>query len=349
MRIDAHLGFIALAAFCYADVMAQSSAPNSGAMELTQNYAIALAHAQERFAVAFDVVREFEGTAGPTATGGNWRSELINQLMHADQDTIARVRAAATLQAAMNLARASTVDAKSSAPGAKALGSTFTDFVFVPINPCRILDTRQNAVIPPRQTVSYSVTGSNPGGTSCLGAPVSPALFPAAAAINVTLDETGLTGFAVGSFLAIFPEGGTSTSSFMNFAPGQIIANAGVIGLNTANGEFSIRTNAQANVIVDLYGVFETPQATALKCVETAKNVANIDPNQSLTLTAPSCPTGYNATGGGCFGGGLFESRTIEEGTLNANDQWLCRFASFDPSSTFEVAATTHCCRVPGR
>jgi hypothetical protein len=311
----------------------------------------ALARAQTKFSRAFALSSRFEQSANAQGyANANWRQDLIANLMKLGDDEFDRVAAAPSFGEALSIARNGAVD---SAPGAheKSLGTTTSDLVYVPINPCRILDTRQGTgnTIAAGATNTYVYSANNPGAGGCLvaGQVPSPSVIPAAEAVNVTIDETGITGFQPGSFLAIFPQGGTLGSSFMNFGPSQIIANAGVISINPTNGQFSVKVSATANVLIDVFGVFVPPQTTALDCVDTTKVTGNIAGSGNLTLLAAACPASYTPVSGGCFGGSQ-SSRSLEEATFNVNGQWFCRWQDFSGSS-YELAATTHCCRVPGR
>jgi len=311
----------------------------------------ALARAQMRFSRAFALSSRFESSANAQGyANANWRGEFIANLMKLDDQELARVAATSDFAEAAYLAR-SGVLATASGAQAKSLGTNASDLVYVPINPCRILDTRQGSgnTILAGTTTTYVYSATNPGAGACAVANAIPggAFVPAAEAVNVTIDETGITGFPAGAFLAIFPQAGALGSSFMNFGPSQIIANAGVISINQSNGQFSVKASATANVIIDVFGVFIPPQATALECLDTTKVTGTIAGSGNLTLLGAACPATYSPTGGGCFGG-AGNSRSLEEATFNVNGQWFCRWQDFSGAS-YELASSTHCCRIPGR
>lgn len=313
--------------------------------------AAALARAQGKFSQALDVVRHFDATAQREGFSNNeWRRELLANLMQADEATRTNVAAAGDLTEAMDRSRSAARIAP--ATPTNLIGSVTYDLVFIPITPCRILDTRAGASLKAGVTYSYSYDSGNTGAGSCgvhSQIPGLPAFSPAAEAVNVTVDENAFSGFAPGSYLAVFPQGGALGSSFMNFGPGQVLANAGVIALNAGNGQFSLLSNANTNVIVDVYGVFMPPQATALDCMETTKVTGNMDSYGTISLTGNTCPASYTAVGGSCFGGGN-AYRSVEEAVMSANSQWVCRFHDSGGNTyPYELAASTRCCRVPGR
>jgi len=312
----------------------------------------ALSRAQKKFVHAFEITRRFETDARARGfENDRWRQDVLAALMRLDETRFARIEGTSSLELAMSRLTQAGQGQASTEAQAKSLGTATSDLIYIPIIPCRILDTRLGNPVPARQTVSYLYSSNLVGSGNCNVRNDFPGALsgsPPAEAVNVTVDETSLTGFAVGSFLAIFEQGGVQGASFMNFGPGQVIANAGVIPINPSNGEFSVRTNAPANLIVDVYGVFVPPQATPLECIDTDKVTANVVQTASVTVTGASCSVGYTAVGGGCFGGASV-SRSIVEATLNANSQWICHFLNRTDSQSFEAASSTRCCRVPGR
>ena len=320
----------------------------------------ALGRATAKFAHALSVADQFTAQANAAGvTGDNWRFEMIGNLMRGPEADFASVSLARSFLDAMSASLTvahggnGTTSIGSGAeaapaitgPVADALGSATTDLVYVPITPCRVLDTRAagGGVIAANTVHTYLFTASNVGSGSCTVLGQIPGTTAAAAfAANVTVDETGLSGFLAGSYLQIFPQGGSTTTSFMNFNPGQIIANAGVVSLNQANGEFSIMTSAPANVIVDTYGVFIAPQPTALDCTTVTST------SSFLGLVAATCPAAYTLTGGGC------ESSSINDHTYetipSSTTTWGC---GFYPETGDTIGSTltayARCCRVPGR
>ena len=310
----------------------------------------ALARAQARFIRAMDVVRRFDATAQREGFSNNeWRRELLANLMQADDAARANVAAAGDLTEAMDRSRSAARIAP--ATPTNLIGSVTYDLVFIPITPCRILDTRAGASLKAGVTYSYSYDSGNTGAGNCsvhLQIPGLPAFYPAAEAINVTMDETAFSGFAVGSYLSIFPQGASSGSSFMNFGPGQIIANAGIVTLNAGNGQFSILTSANANVIVDVYGVFMPPQATVLDCHDNTPVTATLPAYGYYRLTSNACETGYTATGGNCYGGDPGGSIYLQESSRTGGDKWYCHWNSKNGGNQ-TIYASARCCRVPGR
>jgi len=306
-----------------------------------------LARADAKFKRAMAVVSQVSTQAEAAGvTGNSWRGEMLANLMRGAEENFDVVRLApsfgAAMSASMQVARAET--SRIDASGAKALNSGTYDLVYVPITPCRVVDSRAaGAPIPANTVMSYFYSTGNTGSGACSVTGQIPSYASnsvAAFAANITLDETGLTGFAVGSFLKVYPEGGSTTTSFMNFGPNQVIANAGIVTVNPGNAQFSVVANAPAQVIVDTYGVFIEPEATALDCITTAVTSVVIGATQHNFATAPACATGYT-------GVALYCRMAFQADTLAASSGRSCSGTSTNPASTIE--ASQRCCRIPGR
>lgn len=166
----------------------------------------------------------------------------------------------------------------------------------------------------------------------------------AAFAANVTVDETGLSGFGNGAFLRLYPEGGSSTTSFLNYGPGTIVANAGVISVNQTDGYFTVFASKPANVIIDNYGLFMFPQATTLDCTPVDGTPVSLAAG-SVADAHIACSAGYTATGGACLSsqyGMRIVSTSIDATT---------HFWSWTNEGASSATGTPRvmCCRTPER
>jgi len=325
----------------------------------------ALVRAQVKFTHAMEVVDQFKAQATAEGISGDaWRFEMVGYLMQGAEADFAAVSLARSLADAMSasiaVARAGKAAAdvsgsaatigSSASSVADGLGSATTDLVYIPVVPCRIVDTRAGGAAVPAGTVkTYAATtggGANVGHASgCTVSGQIPGTYDVAAiAANVTVDESGLTGFGAGSYLQIYPQGGSTTTSFMNFGPNQIIANAGVVSVNQANSQFSVVSNAASQIIVDAYGVFIAPQPTALECTAPTASAAIAAGSNGSTLSA-TCPVGYSHTGGSCVTDS-YNVRAVSNNNTGGNTG--CSFVNID-SVSHNITATATCCRVPGR
>ena len=148
----------------------------------------------------------------------------------------------------------------------QAKAGTTTDLVFVPINPCRIVDTRFGgggsiSQGSPRDFVYANPLGgtfASQGGsaTNCGLVFASSLLSPKAVAATVTVvNATGSGNFV------IYPAGSSpGTTSALNYAAGQVLANTTVIvGAQGGAADFTVALNGPphgADVIVDVVGYY---------------------------------------------------------------------------------------------
>ncbi len=241
-------------------------------------------------------------------------------------------------------------DGSLNAPG-KALGDDASDLVFVPVTPCRIIDTRvAGGVIAANTTRSFDITSvanyTSQGGDATNCNTGNAGSF-AAAAINFTVVTP-----SAGGFITAFPFGASQPlAATVNYTAGDIRGNLAIVKLDqgAAANELSVYTFAQTHLVADIVGYFIEPQATALECIESESAGGNINPGSFGTQSAPSCPAGYTITGGGCsmstFDGRVVTSRNI----VNSGSQThFCAFRNEGANINEGVAYST-CCRTPGR
>jgi len=268
---------LAASAADFRDVHSALAAQLRGAVP-TKLDSQALASAQQRFSQAQQIANQFAAQLqiGSDGTQDPARVELINNLMMGDARGFAEAASAPSLQGALVAASAAVVrrsNTTTTANGhettadsvAASSASGMSELVYTPIAPCRIVDTRVSGaggVFAPGEARTYSGAGTaSQGGGACLGYPSAGAI-PAAMTFNVTLDTTqvvkagGATPFG---FLALYPEGGTLTSSWMNYAAGETLANEGIATLNQTDGNFTVYAQNPTQLVIDVYGYFAAP------------------------------------------------------------------------------------------
>ena len=166
---------------------------------------------------------------------------------------------------------------------------------------------------------------------------------PAAMAVNISVVALS-QGFAGAGYLAAYPAGGTPSTAWLTYKQGDLLINAGVLPINQGNGNFSIFTQFGTHVKMDVFGVFTSPEATALDC-----NTQTASGNTNTSVQA-FCGTGYTRTGGGCDGFSTLAAGTAESALQESYpiaNGWTC----WNSKSTGAFSITAHavCCRVPGR
>ena len=227
---------------------------------------------------------------------------------------------------------------------ARALGDAADDLVFVPVTPCRILDTRvAGGQIAGGTTRGFDVTAvsdysfqggnaSNCGGAGSVGS------F-AAAAINFTVVFPSSAGY-----ITAFPFGGTQPlSTSMDFDGGGLRSTTSIVKLDqgASANEMTVYSHATTHLVADIIGYFINPQATALQCVDTADTSTAVAAGATANSNAPACPVGYTQTATNC------ESSTwqmpfvfFSGGTCSAQN---------NSGAAATLRSSRTCCRVPGR
>lgn len=258
------------------------------------------------------------------------------------------------------------------------LGSATSDQVFIPIAPCRLVDTRntggpigagsaRNFYFYNADDVnqSWSSQGGAPGAsvTTCpqtvvtslggtLGQAAPAAVMATVTVVNATAAGNWLIWGGVGN-----PAG--STASSLNWSAGQVVANTTVIpwggrsgtGAGGAVRDFAVKYNGpsgQADVVVDAVGYFIENKDTELDCVYLVGSGAGTIPNANYVIVAtPSCSVGYTKTGTGCYHQSTAIPLHVTSPSFFSRCTWLN-----DSGSSLNAAlyhSETVCCRVPGQ
>jgi len=137
--------------------------------------------------------------------------------------------------------------ASGSAAAQSAAGDPPTGSVFVPVEPCRLLDTREHPGRPMSagQTQAIFIAG-------LCGVPTG----ARAAALTIAVVQPDAAGFAV-----MFPAGtDRPTASTVNYRTGQVVANTQLTRLGD-HGGLAVYTLAAAHVVIDVTGYFIAPDS----------------------------------------------------------------------------------------
>ena len=251
------------------------------------------------------------------------------------------------------IVRAATKAAK--AP--QKLGAANTELVYYPITPCRYADTRS---VGGPLTTPRAFDLSNDGGTYGGSAACNPK-----AAVGGNEDTIGALAINVAivsptvapGFIGVRPAGATNTSALVNwYASGPTVqaSNAGVVTTNqspTSADEIEF-FGSSTQFIVDVFGVFAAPTATALDCTNGLETSVNVDTtNRDFNLFAGSCPAGYTMVSNSCQAGpaGEFEGGKVVlagQGTYVGGSN--C-FGYYTGATSATIYNAPWCCRIPGR
>jgi hypothetical protein len=261
--------------------------------------------------------------------------------------------------------------------GRLKLGSTTIDQVFIPITPCRIVDTRNSGgpitATSARNFYFYATTNafawSSQGGAAGTAVSACPdtvttggggtlgSVAPSAAMATVTV----VNATAAGNWLVWGGAGNPAgvTSSALNWGPGDVLANTTLLpsggrtgtGLGGAVLDFAVKYNGpsgQADVIVDVVGYFVENRATALQCVYlTASGSGTVANGNYLIVANPTCTAGYTKTGTGCVHQSVGIPITDQSPSFFNRCTWN-NTSGGTLDATFYKAETV-CCRIPGQ
>lgn len=131
-----------------------------------------------------------------------------------------------------------------------------TETVFVPIEPCRLVDTRPSTVVGPRATpigedtpVPFTAWDSDDGDSGCQ----IPATATAISTNTTIIDPSNA------SFLALYPaDAETPDVSNLNYQPGQAPTPNAVTTRLSASGQFNVYNRfGTVDVIVDIAGYYQ--------------------------------------------------------------------------------------------
>lgn len=230
---------------------------------------------------------------------------------------------------------------------ARSLGDPAQDLVYVPVTPCRILDTRvAGGSIPANSFRDFDLTDVvrfAPQGGDTSNCNVGDKGSFAAAAINFTVVTPSASGYITAfPFLASQP-----TAATINYGAGDIRNGLAIVRLDqsAATYEFSVYSFAQTHLVADVVGYFREPEATALDCVTLTTPITGV-PSGIANFSSPSCSIGYKAVSGSCRSETLTAIVYIHGG-YTSDTQHTCQYSN--PSGVRQITANVRCCRIPGR
>jgi hypothetical protein len=231
----------------------------------------------------------------------------------------------------------------------RLLGEITNDLVFVPITPCRIIDTRvAGGQIAANTVRSFDVTAVSDyafqGGeaSNCSGAGAAGSF--AAAAINFTVVTPAAAGY-----ITAFPFLGTQPlASTVNYTAGSIVGNYTVVKLDqgASANELSVYSFAQTHLVADLVGYFINPVLGDLDCLETFSSNITVNANSTGTGSSPACAAGYTIISGGCTMS-TFDGRIVSSRSFPNSNTHFCAFRNENASASNTGVAYGRCCKLP--
>lgn len=185
---------------------------------------------------------------------------------------------------------------------ANRIGDADTDLVYVPVTPCRIIDTRvaggQIAANTTRNFDVTAVSNYSAQGGSATNCNVGGSGSFAAAVINFTVVTPGGAGY-----ITAFPYlGAQPLAATVNYNTGDIRGNLAVVKLDqgASTDELSVYTFAATHLVADIVGYFTNPVLDTFQCVTTAETLVNVAASTGGNSNAPACASGYVETATYC-------------------------------------------------
>lgn len=186
---------------------------------------------------------------------------------------------------------------------AKVLGDADRDLVFVPVTPCRILDTRvAGGQITGGTSRGFDITAvsdySFQGGNNSNCGGVGAAGSFAAAAINFTVVFPASAGY-----ITAFPFGAVQpVSTSMDFDGGGLRSTTSIVRLDqgASANEMTVYSHATTHLVADIVGYYINPGPLVFECVDTADTTVNVAAGATANAVAPACAAGYTQTSTNC-------------------------------------------------
>lgn len=346
---------------------------------------VAITADTNRFDLAKQVLDRWQPIA--TAAGQSaetWREVFATQFGLMDAQTLGTIAAvrvesgyAGFSQAIRNAGMKAYLAAQSGKVSTKALGGN----VFIPIVPCRLVDTRlvggPIAAGTTRNFFYYTNTaafnfGTFQGGAAGAAGTVCPGTFfpdnaPQFTAVAMTVTVVSPT--AAGNFIIWGGASPIPTASALNWTgPGEILANTTVVpgGGRSGSGpgggllDFAVNYNGptgSAQLVADVVGYYVSNTAQVLDCITVQLDgvgTANVPNNTEVDFsTGAACAAGYDGASISCQYSGSSPAglALTQVGPPPPSAFFACIWRNqsgltLDKSRFF---TTTSCCRLPGR
>ncbi len=302
----------------------------------------------ERGRLTYQIVMTWSGVVR-TQYGrdvGAWAKQMVPRFSKAP---IAQLRNAARARTfeEMNdaLLGVPVADANRPRAASRFLGELEKDYIFTPVAPCRIADTRlAGGAVLANQTRDFLGTGasfvSQGGSDSDCGLPAG----PAALVMNTTVVDPLAPGY-----LTVFVTGQPRPlAASLNYAAGQIVNNqmiASQMNFGAQNSGFSLYSYATTHVVIDVVGYFDEAKVhfVPMDCVN-AGTTANINGNALSSPISASCPDSYSIVSIDCNTGGDFQLATVGSYIVSNMQVGTC-FIRNNSEFGRPMSASARCCR----
>ena len=293
-----------------------------------------------------------------------WASDMVPLFSKASIDTLKRAANSPTFElmndaflvddqgttADINLLNAINSGTLAGPIKSRLLGETTNDLVFVPITPCRIIDTRlAGGQIAAGTVRSFDVTAvgnySFQGGdaSNCGGAGSAGSFAAAAINFTVVFPVGGPGHITAFPFLATQP-----TAASLNFGGGDVRGNFGIFRLDqgASANELNVFTTHTTHLVGDLVGYFINPVLGEIDCQETFSSNITVNAGSTGTGSSPACAAGYTIVSGGCSMS-TFDGRIVTSRQFPGSNTHFCAFRNESGSTSNTGVVYGRCCKLP--
>jgi hypothetical protein len=243
-------------------------------------------------------------------------------------------------------------------PGPAALGAPDSDLVYVPLVPCRLVDTRAVPSGPAPLVAGTARVFDASTALAAQGGVAAGCGVPSERAAALVLTMTAVDPEGPGSLRA-YPAGAAlPTASVLNYAlPGSGIdmANTTILKMrrDQTSSSFTMRADGSTtHVLVDVVGYFAGPPPSPLVCETMVRQVVT-PPGHTTTYSSPTCPFRTTLTGGGIstYVNGISFAEPLVDGLRSEpsgeGTAWTCTVKN-PQSAARPSECYARCCQTPG-
>lgn len=231
-----------------------------------------------------------------------------------------------------------------------AFGQLSSELTYIPIVPCRFIDSRNvGGALVGTAAFDLDLTGSSYGGSAACNPSATVgnnANNIGAIAINVAI----VSPTAAPGFVGARPFGAVTTTALVNwYQAGASVqaSNAGVVTTDQSGSNPEIELfGSPTQYIVDIFGVFAAPTATALQCSNTTNIATPVNAGATFSLNATACPVGYTSVSVNCRTSAF---NTVNYASVGANTGGADCQGTNISGGQITMNVSQLCCRIPGR
>lgn len=236
--------------------------------------------------------------------------------------------------------------------GPADLGSGTDQLVFVPIPPCRMVDTRQNGArtgilaAGASRSFDLTTTGLAKGQGSAVSCTDLPSFSYYAWAVNITV-----TGYSGSGWLVAWPFNGTEpTSSVANYGAAVYAIASGqtLTGCYGCGDDITVKAyGAATHVIIDVVGYYRDAGVASATMTRVAGNAVTITAGNVANTYGGNCPAGTSIVGGEYDETTLLYWGLVTESFTSTGLYWYFHIRNMNAVSSITIQPYSRCIDTP--